>query len=104
MIMAEIKSWKSIDDQLEILRSRGLHIEDDDRARRYLMRLGYYRLSGYWYPFRQFLPENDRQSTGLRSDDFVEGSWFGDLIKLYVFDKKLRLLALGTQGQTQGQA
>lgn len=92
--MVEIKPWKSIDDQLEILRSRGLQIEDDERARRYLMRLGYYRLSGYWYPFRRFLSEDDRQSTGIRSDDFMEGSWFGDLIKLYVFDKKLRLLAL----------
>lgn len=91
---AQVKPWKSIDEQLEILRSRGLQIEDCERAKRYLTRLGYYRLSGYWYPFRQFRNVDDGQTAELRSDDFMEGSRFGDLIKLYVFDKKLRLLAL----------
>jgi len=91
---AQVKPWKSIDEQLEILRSRGLEIEDDDRAKRYLTRLGYYRLSGYWYPFRQFLKGDRHQIAEMRSDDFVEESRFSDLIQLYVFDKKLRLLAL----------
>lgn len=90
----QVKPWKSIDEQVEILQSRGLQIEDSDRAKRYLRRLGYYRLSGYWYPFRQFREASDAQSAELRQDNFVEGSRFGDLIKLYVFDKKLRLLAL----------
>lgn len=90
---AQVKPWKSIHEQLEILRSRGLRIEDDDRAKRYLTRLGYYRLSGYWYPFRQFRNVDNGQTAELRCDDFMEGSGFGDLVKLYVFDKKLRLLA-----------
>ncbi len=92
--MAEIKPWKSIDDQLKILQTRGLLIEDHDRGRRYLMRLGYYRLSGYWYPFRQFLPDGVHQEADFRSDNFMEGSRFNDLVKIYVFDKKLRLLAV----------
>lgn len=91
---AQLKPWKTIEEQLGILRSRGLQIEDPDRAKRYLLRLGYYRLSGYWYPFRQLRPENQRQGAKLRSDNFMTGSRFGDLITLYVFDKKLRLLAL----------
>lgn len=90
----QVKPWKSIDEQVEILRSRGLQIDDGERAKRYLKRLGYYRLSGYWYPFRQFQAVDDSQTVELRSDDFIEGSRFDDLIKLYVFDKKLRLLAL----------
>jgi len=90
----QVKPWKSIDEQVEILQSRGLQIEDSDRAKRYLRRLGYYRLSGYWYPFRQFCNLDDAQTTELRSDGFMAGSRFDDLIKLYVFDKKLRLLAL----------
>lgn len=57
-------------------------------------RLGYYRLSGYWYPFRQFRDAGNGQTAELRRDDFMAGSRFGDLISLYVFDKKLRLLAL----------
>lgn len=91
---AQVKPWKSIDEQLEILRSRGLEIEDRDRAKRYLNRLGYYRLSGYWYPFRQFREADNGQTAELRRDVFMAGSRFGDLIRLYVFDKKLRLLAL----------
>lgn len=91
---AQIKPWKSIDEQLEILRSRGLQIDDGERAKRYLRRLGYYRLSGYWYPFRQFRKITERNAADLRSDDFIEGTQFNDLIALYVFDKKLRLLAL----------
>jgi abortive infection bacteriophage resistance protein len=91
---AEVKPWKSIDEQVEILRSRGLQIEEYDRAKRYLKRLGYYRLSGYWYPFRRFREADNSQAAEQRRDDFIEGSRFGDLIKLYVFDKKLRLLAL----------
>lgn len=91
---AKVKPWKSIDEQLEILRSRGLQIDDGERAKRYLRRLGYYRLSGYWYPFRQFRKADDGQTDEQRRDDFIEGSCFGDLIKLYVFDKRLRLLAL----------
>ncbi len=90
----QVKPWKSIDEQVEILQSRGLQIEDSDRAKRYLRRLGYYRLSGYWYPFRQFRNVADAQTTEMRNDDFMAGSRFDDLIKLYVFDKKLRLLAL----------
>lgn len=90
----QVKPWKSIDEQVEILRSRGLQIEDCDRAKRYLRRLGYYRLSGYWYSFRRFRNVGNGQTDEVRGDDFIEGSQFADLVKLYTIDKKLRLLAL----------
>lgn len=93
-MITQLKPWKTIDEQIEILQSRGLQITDYDRAKRYLNRLGYYRLSGYWYPFRRFRNGANGQTDELRSDDFIEGSRFDDLIRLYVFDKKLRLLAL----------
>ena len=85
------KEWKSFEDQLEILRSRGLEISDNDAAVRYLDRIGYYGLSGYWYPFRK-LDADSKNS--FRLNEFMEGSRFEDAVKLYVFDKKLRLLAL----------
>lgn len=91
-MMNQLKPWKSIDEQLEILQSRGLQIDNPDRARKYLGRLGYYRLSGYWYPFRQLLEQTN--NVEFRSDQFIAGSHFDDLVKLYVFDKKLRLMAL----------
>ena len=82
------KSWLSFQDQIKLLRSRGMLINDEDRALRYLQRVGYYRLSGYSYPFRKYATSKTRQNF------FVEGSKFDHIIDLFVFDKKLRLLAL----------
>ena len=36
--------------QLQQLKNRGLIIADDARALHLLSTIGYYRLSGYWYP------------------------------------------------------
>nr|WP_299244166.1 Abi family protein [uncultured Halomonas sp.] len=92
----EPKQWKSFDEQLAILMERGLQVDDREAARSYLERIGYYRLSGYWYPFRQLeLQQHDAgQLSYRRSNAFIEGSRFEEVINLYVFDKKLRLLAL----------
>ncbi|RUR11286.1 Abi family protein [Legionella septentrionalis] len=89
------KPFRSFDEQLELLKSRGLEITHNDRALDYLRRLGYYRLSGYWYPFRKMLSEHTpTQSRPQRLDEFKPGSKFQDAVELYVFDKKLRLLIL----------
>ena len=47
------KPWLSYNDQLTLLESRGLLITDRPAALEYLERIGYYRLSGYWYAFRE---------------------------------------------------
>ncbi len=47
------KPFKTIDEQIELLRYRGMTIADDEVARHALETLGYYRLSGYWYSFRE---------------------------------------------------
>lgn len=86
--MKSPKVWKSFDDQLALLESRGLVIRDKRRALSYLERIGYYRLSGYWYPFKQ------KDTSGNRLDDFITDSHFEEALDLYVFDKRLRLLAL----------
>ncbi len=39
--------------QLEQLKQRGLIVADEASALAWLRRLGYYRLSAYWYPFRE---------------------------------------------------
>lgn len=86
----EAKLWKSYDEQLEILKSRGLQIDDEKNALGYLRSIGYYRLSGYFYSFRQFDPQNPNS----RLDRFITDTRFGDVKSLYMFDKKLRQLAL----------
>lgn len=50
--MAYSKPWRSVVDQLMQLRDRGMQIGDAAKATDYLERIGYYRLSGYWYDFR----------------------------------------------------
>jgi len=57
------------------------------RCASYLL-ISYYRLSGYWYPFRE------RDAQGLIGNHFIDGSRFDQAIALYEFDKKLRSLIL----------
>lgn len=93
--MANLKPWKSMVDQLALLKQRGLLVDNEPAALDYLARIGYYRLSGYWYPLREIdKSESKKQSRPVRSDHFVAGSHFEDVVNLYVFDKKLRLMAL----------
>lgn len=90
-----IKPWSPFPDQLQILKDRGLEVEKRETALSYLERVGYYRLSGYWYPFREFdtaAPLAEKKA--IRKDSFYTGSRFEDVVRLYIFDKKLRLLAL----------
>lgn len=82
------KPWLSYEDQLKKLIERGLIVTDEDKAINYLERIGYYRLSGYWFPLRE------RDSNRQVLDDFKPNARFQDVINLYVFDKNLRLLAL----------
>lgn len=93
--MKPLKPWLAFVEQLEILQGRGLEVEDRAAALDYLERLGYYRLSGYWYPLRAIDRQaSTEQDQAVRLDAFVPGSRFEDVVRLYVFDKKLRLLAL----------
>lgn len=82
-------------EQLALLESRGLFVDNEQAALDYLTRIGYYRLSGYWYPLREINKEASlQQKCPIRTDRFIAGSHFENVVKLYVFDKKLRLLAL----------
>ena len=47
------KPWKSYQEQLDQLIARGMTVTDRDKALDYLERIGYYRLSGYWFAFRE---------------------------------------------------
>lgn len=62
-----------------------------------LERVGYYRLSGYWYPFRKSSIQADPVTGKLKlivDDNFRLGTTFHTVMDLYVFDKRLRLLFL----------
>ncbi len=80
-------------DQLLLLKQRGLIITNDVKCTDFLHRVGYYRLSGYWHPMRQ-TTTNAATGAITHLDDFKPGSECSDLIDLYIFDKKLRMLML----------
>ncbi|MGS0998901.1 Abi family protein [Rhodanobacter sp. UC4451_H18] len=94
---AYARPWKSFADQLDLLKARGLHVHDEVRALAWLQRIGYYRLSAYWYPFRVFRHEQDAATGVIRSvrtDDFMPETTFSDALDLYLFDRKLRGLLI----------
>ena len=74
------KSFKTIDEQIELLENRGMLFRNKKKARYYLINLNYYRLSGYWLPYKK------------SDDSFEENIYFEDIVNLYKFDGELKLL------------
>jgi len=79
------KPYKRPTDLVALLKSRGLAIDDDKLAEDYLKSIGYYRLSGYLYSFLK-TPKEDHV--------FKNDTNFRNVINLYRFDKKLRILLI----------
>lgn len=77
------KPTKSPADLVQQLKQRGLIIADEARAERYIDNIGYYRLSAYMYPFL---------SAPKTAHQFKTGVTFDRVLRLYRFDKKLRVL------------
>ncbi len=74
-----------------------MEIPDPKKAKHYLARINYYRLSAYWYPFRQTTTVSDPTSGKNKviiTDEYKTGTKFPEALKLYVFDKRLRILVL----------
>lgn len=83
------KQFLTFDKKIDLLRSRKMDIPEEDvsYARNLLGRIGYYRLSGYWYVYRQ----GEGQSP-TPEEDFTPGVSLHDVENLYVFDRNLRIL------------
>lgn len=77
------KTYTCSSDLVQLLHTRGLLIEDVAKAQNYLEYIGYYRLSAYMFPFLQ-MPKSEHR--------YKVGASFRDVMMLYRFDKKLRLL------------
>lgn len=90
------KGWLSISEQLEKLIGRGLEVPDRDAAAELLRTVGYYRLTGYLYPFRNSL-DIEVSSGFLRVEvlsDYREGTSIEHARLLLDFDRELRMLVL----------
>jgi len=77
------KPWLSYEEQADKLLERGLVFKRDELIVR-LQTVGYYRLSGYWYIFKQ--------ETSEGNETFAQGTSFDKVWDLYVFDRQLRRL------------
>lgn len=75
------KDFKTIDEQIEILRSRGLTIEDEAEAKDFLLRNNYYRVSGYSLTLR-------------KNDVFAKSATFQNIEDIYNFDHEFRHIIL----------
>lgn len=70
--------------QIQTLIDRGMVLDySEDKVKEFLLDIGYYRLGFYWNPFEIDTDHN-----------FVEGTKFSDVIKLYYLDVDLRNLLL----------
>lgn len=79
----------TIEEQLSILEKRGMIIGDREKAKEYLLDIGYFRLGFYWFPFEKTYPRKIQ-----RDHAFKEGTLLDFAIKMYYFDFDVRNLLL----------
>lgn len=77
-----IKKPTTFQEQVNILKNKGLQIEEEHQAIEILNRINYYRLSAYTLTYKV-----DKK--------FLEGVSFDDVYNLYEFDKRLRNMIMG---------
>lgn len=76
-----MKIAKSIEEQLEILKSRRIIITDEEKAKQILQDINYYTLTGYMFQFK-------------RNENYQEDISFDLIYNLYLFDNELKTLLL----------
>jgi len=73
----DVKPFKTVDDQIEILLKRGLIVDDVEEAKQLLLNFNYYRISAYSLTLR-------------KNDAFYHNIHFHDIMQIYNFDMELR--------------
>lgn len=83
----KLKKPRTYDDQIGILKSRGLIIDNEEFAKSILKNIGYYKLSGFYKFFYKNIKENTER-------EFKEGTKFEDIYNLYLLIKNLETYCL----------
>ena len=94
--MEYAKPWLSLDDQVSKLQSRGVLVGEQANAVAMLSRVGYYRLTGYLYPFRESMTSVDTEGRSHLhiSNHYQNGTSLEYASQLINFDRELRLHVL----------
>ncbi len=79
----ELKKFKTIEEQINLLKSRGLIIDDEEQAYNTLEKINYYRFTGYLHTYKK----DD-------TNNYLEGITFTQISRIYDFDVKLTRLLL----------
>lgn len=74
------KNFKNLEEQIRILKSKGLIIEDEDATREILLRENYFFINGY----RRLLMKSKADKT------FIPGATFSELYSIFLFDRYIR--------------
>ena len=78
--MSSSKVFKTLDEQVDILRSKGLIVSDVDKAKEILLRENYFFISGYRHLFMKT----------YNSGTYLPGTTFEELYATFVFDRQMR--------------
>ena len=89
--MKYTKQLLTLQQQIDVLKERGLQIDNDAEAKDILDTISYFRLAGYWR-----LMEADKVR-----HIFKPGSKFSQIISLYHFDEELRLFLFSSIQQIE---
>lgn len=90
------KPWLSLEQQVERLASRGVDVGDRNHAAAVLKAVGYYRLTGYLYPFReseQYVDDEGRPGTRVLGG-YRAGTRLDHAEVIIDFDRRLRMLVM----------
>ena len=74
------KTFKNLDEQIEILKNKGLNIKDIDYAKSILLRENYFFLTGYKFLFVK----------SALDKRFIFNATFEELYATFIFDRQLR--------------
>ena len=74
------KEFKTLDEQIEILKSRGLVINDVEKTKELLLRENYFFINGYRHIFMK----------NRKGQDFIKGTTFEELYAVFQFDRSFR--------------
>lgn len=74
------KQFKNLEEQIEILKYKGMTINDEEYAKKILLRENYFFLSGYRYPLMKSMTDKR----------FLEGVTFEEMYSLFLFDRAIR--------------
>ena len=76
------KQFKNLDEQVEILKHKGMIILDENYAKKVLLRENYFFLNGYRHLFIK----------SEENKNFKEGTTFEELYSIFLFDRQFNIL------------